>query len=151
MGTIFNTIVVGTDGSPHGDEAVRAAGELARGLGGSTVHVVIGAPAVSPAAWQQALEQLPREFWDAVDLHEDSLQVLHDAARTLADLGVEAEQHLLEERPADAILHVAEHEHADLIVVGSRGRGPAGRAFLGSVSTRIAHAAPCAVLIAGTR
>ncbi len=150
MGT-YETIVVGTDGSPHGDEAVRVAGELASALGGR-VHVVTGAHPISRAEWQQALNELPSEFWAAVDLHEDSWQVLHEAARVLeTDFGVEHEEHMVEERPADAIIGVAEREHADLIVVGSRGRGLGGRAFLGSVSTRVVHHAPCAVLVAGGR
>lgn len=152
MGATYDIIVVGTDGSPHGDEAVRAAGELAKAFGSSKVHVVTGAHPISNTEWQKTLKKLPPEFWDAVDLHEDSWKVLHDATQVLGDdFGVEVEKHMVEKRPADAIIGVAEREHADLIVVGSRGRGLGGRPFLGSVSTRVAHHAPCPVLIAGER
>lgn len=151
MAATYDTIVVGTDGSPHGDEAVRAAGELARAFGSGSVHIVTGAHRISQAEWQKTLSTLPPEFWDAIDLHEDSWRVLDDAAQVLAEYGIEAERHMVEERPADAILDIAERKAADLIVVGSRGRGLSGRPFLGSVSTRVVHHAPCAVFIAGKR
>jgi nucleotide-binding universal stress UspA family protein len=37
--------------------------------------------------------------------------------------------------------------NADLIVVGTHGRGRVGRALLGSVSTGVVHHAACDVLI----
>jgi nucleotide-binding universal stress UspA family protein len=151
MGATYDVIVVGTDGSPHGDEAVRAAGELARAFGSGSVHVVTGAHKISSAEWQETLSKLPPEFWDAVDLHKDNWKVLDDAVQVLAEYGIEADRHMMEERPADAILDIAERKGADLIVVGSRGRGLGGRALLGSVSTRVVHHAPCAVFIAGDR
>jgi nucleotide-binding universal stress UspA family protein len=64
---------------------------------------------------------------------------------------VRVERHLCIEHAADALIGVAERESADLIVVGSRGLGAGKRVFLGSVSSKMAHHAPCSVLIAGTR
>jgi nucleotide-binding universal stress UspA family protein len=49
--------------------------------------------------------------------------------------------------PGKGILTVADDIGADLIVTGSRGRGPVTRAVLGSVSTEILHGAPCDVLV----
>ena len=46
-------------------------------------------------------------------------------------------------RPVDALVGLA--EHADLLVVGSRGLH--GLKALGSVSERVAHRAPCSVLV----
>lgn len=46
----------------------------------------------------------------------------------------------------EAISQVAEHERTTLLVVGSRGLS--GLKALGSVSERVAHTAPCSVLIA---
>jgi len=50
--------------------------------------------------------------------------------------------------PADQLLAAARELHADLLVVGSRGRGQAASAMLGSVSAWLADHAICPVLVA---
>lgn len=47
----------------------------------------------------------------------------------------------------EAILAAAVEMEADLLVTGSRHRGPVARAILGSVSTDLVHHASCDVLI----
>lgn len=49
---------------------------------------------------------------------------------------------------ADEILDVAEAEEAFMIVMGRRGLGRVREALLGSVSQKVLHHAPCAVVIA---
>jgi nucleotide-binding universal stress UspA family protein len=49
---------------------------------------------------------------------------------------------------ASVIIEKAEEWRPDLIIVGSHGRGAAGRAFFGSVSQKVAHEARCAVRVA---
>lgn len=49
--------------------------------------------------------------------------------------------------PGDMIIEAAEAEHADMIIVGSHGRGAVGRLFLGSVSEHVVRNAPCPVLV----
>lgn len=49
--------------------------------------------------------------------------------------------------PAEQIVHRAEVEGTDLIVMGHRGRSFVARWLLGSVSKRVLSYAPCAVLI----
>jgi nucleotide-binding universal stress UspA family protein len=53
--------------------------------------------------------------------------------------------------PADSILEKARTWPADLILVGTHGRGAVGRAVLGSVSMKVVRHAPCPVRVARTR
>jgi nucleotide-binding universal stress UspA family protein len=47
---------------------------------------------------------------------------------------------------AETIASFARDVHADLIVMGTHGRGAVGRFFLGSVAERVLRIAPCPVL-----
>ena len=47
---------------------------------------------------------------------------------------------------AHAIADAATEVDADLVVVGTRGQGPVSGLLLGSVTNRLLHVAPCAVL-----
>jgi nucleotide-binding universal stress UspA family protein len=49
--------------------------------------------------------------------------------------------------PGPVLCERAEALGADVVVVGSRGRGAIRRALLGSVSTYVVHNAPCPVLV----
>ena len=49
--------------------------------------------------------------------------------------------------PGDQIVAAAEAERADMIVVGSHGRGTVGRLLLGSVSEHVVRNAACPVLV----
>jgi nucleotide-binding universal stress UspA family protein len=62
-----------------------------------------------------------------------------------ADPGVEVQGELVEARPAAALLAAA--DDADLLVVGSRGRGGFAGLLLGSVSAECAHHATCPVVV----
>ena len=52
---------------------------------------------------------------------------------------------VLAEDPADAL--IAASRHVDLLVMGSRARGPKRAVVLGSVSRRVAGGAVCPVLV----
>ena len=54
-------------------------------------------------------------------------------------------------KPASLILDKARETHADLIVLGARGRGRVGELVLGSVSHRVALHADCTTLIVKER
>ena len=146
---MFNTIVVGTDGSETAKEAVRQATELARTVGGS-VHLVSAYEPVPEGRLRQERSQVPDDLQWMVNPREDVNSTLEQAGEEIKETGVEAEIHPREGDPADAILDVAEEENADLIVVGNKGMTGARRFLLGSVPNKVSHHAPCSVMIIRT-
>jgi nucleotide-binding universal stress UspA family protein len=65
----------------------------------------------------------------------------------LAELSIAVKRVDLTGYPADALVEYAEGVGADMIVIGSRGRGELAALFLGSTSHRILHLAHCDVLV----
>lgn len=77
--------------------------------------------------------------------------VRHALEADAADLATPTrtvETHVVLGRPATVIIETAERLRSELIVMGSRGRGPIGTMVLGSVSAEVADHAPCPVLVA---
>lgn len=145
--TVFSTIVVGTDGSPDAERALRAAAELAKLEGATAIHVVAAYTPLSPTELHDLVADLPEEFRDVFHTSMAAEARLGSATAILRSAGVEAMGRPVAGDPTDAILDVAEEQDADLIVVGSRGLGAAKRLLHGSVSTKVMHHAPCAVLV----
>ena len=111
---MFETVVVGADGSDTAAEAVRVATELVR-LSNGNLHIVT---AYKP---QQLRSPAGEEFAQSistVDLAESVLTELASRARTA---GIAVETHLKSDAPADAICEVATQVKADVIVVGNKG------------------------------
>ena len=67
--------------------------------------------------------------------------------RGAREAGVTAEFLVWDGEPGDSIAAAAEAEHADLVVVGTRGRSGAERMLLGSVSDHVVRHAECPVLV----
>ncbi|HET6203037.1 MAG TPA: universal stress protein [Planctomycetota bacterium] len=65
----------------------------------------------------------------------------------LARSGIRATARLDEGSPAGKIVGLARRTGADLVVLGTRGLGGAGRFFLGSVSREVVRTAPCPVAV----
>lgn len=75
-------------------------------------------------------------------------EILRQAVQMAKERGVsEVQGELLQNHPAEAILRFADIQHADLIVMGSRGQSPTTRLLLGSVSDAVIHHAHVAVLV----
>jgi len=137
----MNAIVVGTDGSPGAEAAVRRVIELTGGSG-ATVHLVCAYPAPT------GLERLGLTArQDPTDLRGVAFDVLARDERRLTEAGFTVEKHALESDPAHAIIDVATEQNADLIAVGARGTTGVRRFILGSVSSKLAHHTPTSLLI----
>ena len=114
-------ILVATDGSPESRRAVELAVRIAR------AHRSRVGP--DPGGGRRSGQST----------------LADDAAAVAEQLGVEPAA--LEEYgdPAERISEAARRESASLLVIGSRGLGRAR--VLGSVGERVAHEAPCSVLV----
>jgi nucleotide-binding universal stress UspA family protein len=143
-----SSIVCGVDGSPDSQTAVGVAARLAERLGAKLVlaHVVEvalvpyaaigGAGAIAPPPMIPPLRE---------EQAEAGARLLERIAVAVG-LG-DAEQRVAVGLPAERLADLADDENAELIVVGSRGRGRFKSAFLGSVSNSLVGVARCPVLI----
>jgi nucleotide-binding universal stress UspA family protein len=142
-------ILICTDGSEFSENAAREVCRLIPNLNERSIKVVCVyesypvamEPFAAPAEYYQSILDAARE------------QAAHHAASTASiirentkdgdiNLGVE----VIQGSPERDIIQFAETWGADLIVVGSHGRGFWGR-LLGSVSDAVVHHAPCSVLV----
>jgi nucleotide-binding universal stress UspA family protein len=146
---MFQTIVVGTDGSDTARKAVREAVELAKPLGAS-VRIVSAYQPVDQRRLREESRDAPEDTQWSINAREDVDATLEEAKEDVGDAGVEITTCAREGDPADAILDVAEDAKADLIVVGNKGMTGAKRFLLGSVPNKVSHHAPCSVLIVRT-
>jgi len=146
---MFGRIVVGTDGSETAAKAVSQAVELAASVG-ATVDLVSAYEPVSDARLREERTEAPDDVSWMVNPREDVDATLQAAAAVAAEKDVRVQIHARQGDPADAILDVAEEQHADLIVVGNKGMTGAKRFLLGSVPNKVSHHAPCSVLIVRT-
>ena len=146
---MFQSIVVGTDGSQTAGEAVREAIELAKSLGAS-IELVSAYEPVSHQRLREETRQVPADMQWMVNPREDVEATLREAAEKVEEAGVSVNTYAREGDPADAILDIAEERGADLIVVGNKGMTGAKRFLLGSVPNKVSHHAPCSVLIIRT-
>jgi nucleotide-binding universal stress UspA family protein len=146
---MFQSIVVGTDGSETAGEAVRQAVELAK-VTGAKIHLVSAYEPVPNQRLRQEQQEAPEDMQWMVNPREDVDATLSDAGEKVKEAGVEVEEFARQGDPADAILDVAEETKSDLIIVGNKGMTGARRFLLGSVPNKVSHHAPCSVLIIRT-
>jgi nucleotide-binding universal stress UspA family protein len=125
----------GYDGSARAEVALRTAAELARRTDGE-VEVV-------RAFWSSSLEG-PVGIAVLSELDALAQAGVGDVVQALAG-DVAAHATALVDDPVHAL--VSESHDLDLLVLGSRGKGPLSASVTGSVSQRVAHDAACPVLI----
>lgn len=137
---VFHRIVVPTDFSECAEEAFSLTQRVAKALGSEVVlvHVFVAPPVYGEAmatAWE-AVEDA--EKWVAAEIDRWAQRAAKNgiAVRTIMSTGPAAQ----------VIARVAIEERADLIIIGTHGRGGVSRALLGSVADRVVRTAPCPVL-----
>jgi nucleotide-binding universal stress UspA family protein len=135
-------VVVGVDGSPTSEGAIEVAFDEAsfRGVGLVAVHtwsdVTVG------SAFDIAAVSLD---WQAVETDEQRLLAERLAGWQEKYPDVRVHRVVTRDRPVRSLL--AQAGNAQLLVVGSRGRGGFAGMVLGSTSQALLHHAPCPVLV----
>ena len=139
-------IVVGVDGSEHSATALRRAVEEARVWNADlqVVHVTDFTLAFHFVADTVVVDvaELARIQRDAVWAATDEILDELDYKVTKVDL---------EGYPADTLVDYCSEQEADLLVLGTRGRGRLASTLLGSTSMRALEQSSCDVLIAKPR
>ena len=147
---MFQSILVGTDGSETAQAALRRAIEMAAGLR-ARLHIVSAYEPVSEPRLRGEAVVAHEDLQWANNLHDEVVALLEHARVEAVSGGVaEVETFARVGDAADAIVDVAEEQRCDLIVVGNKGMTGAKRFLLGSVPNKVSHHAPCSVLIVRT-
>ena len=139
---MFEKILIAYDGSEQSERALAVALDVAKCSGGKLCLVSV-------------IEKLPHyreETMNGVDelveqgrKHYEAIQ--EAAAQTAARAGVIVTRQILPGHPVEEIIHVADQEKVDLIVLGGMGHSRMFRRSSGGTGSQIAYHAPCSVLL----
>lgn len=143
-------VILATDGTRYGEAAIKMLSNLNL-QDGDQVNIVCVVDLGPPAAIDIYGGYLP----DVAGLEEagrESAEKIIAAARSRVDEIIKPKKVAVAAdvqfgSPESRIVETAEQIGADLIIVGSHGYKQWERLLLGSVSSSVAHHAPCSVLI----
>ena len=142
------SIVCGVDGSADSQAAVAFAAVLASRLGSRLVLAHVAELAHIPYAAAAPFGGMAGQMavTEEIDAQEEAAERLLEQVAVDAGLA-DAERRVAVGLAGERLAEIADEEDAELIVVGSRGRGAFKAAFLGSVSNSLVGVARCPVLI----
>jgi nucleotide-binding universal stress UspA family protein len=134
---MFKNVLVGVDGRPNGRDAIALASRLMDPDGKLTLAHVHGGElhpshAISPGMVKEERERSKKML---------------EAERAAAEVDAELVS-IVDSTPGRGLHLEAEARSADLLAVGSCGRGAIGRAMLGDDTRAALNGAPCAVAVA---
>lgn len=133
-------ILLGYDGSVYAEHALKVALDLARRYGAAVTAVSVA----HIPDFADTRDEINGALQDAEKFYAQPLA----RARELAEReNVALETRIVPGHPANALVHLAEKEGYDLIVVGDRGLSGVKRYLLGSVSEKTVRYAHCPVLV----
>ncbi|MGH4006689.1 MAG: universal stress protein [Pseudonocardiaceae bacterium] len=132
-------VLVGVDGTPRSEAAIAFAFDAADAY---------RAPLVALHTWWDVLldpTMDPLIDWEAIEAAEQEVLAERLAGWKEKYPDVQVQRIVTRDRPAHQLLEQA--QRAQLVVVGSRGRGAFSGLLLGSVSHALLHHAPCPVAV----
>lgn len=137
-------VVVGVDGSERSVRAAQVAAGIAR-THGARLHVVtVVRP---PEGWWGVVGSPPPADALSASMADAQRTVLDETIAQIDATGIEVMSSEEIGDPATALVDLCAEVDADVLVVGRRGAGMVERIILGSVADRLAHDAPCPLLI----
>ncbi len=145
----MSTVLLTTDGSDLATAAMARGVDLL-GRDHRFVSLAVVSPAFVPAAAVSPMDTHPTvidaDLEEAIE-EEDRAELATDLDQLDAVLEITSE-HLLETGdPGATVCEVAARIGADVVVIGSHGKGWLQRVLIGSVSNHVLHHAPCPVLV----
>ncbi|MBI5904491.1 MAG: universal stress protein [Deltaproteobacteria bacterium] len=133
---MYRKVLVPLDGSALAERAVPHAEEIARASGAEILLLqAVGMP--MPVVPEAVLVADARILQEAM---RSASEYLERTASPLRKAGIAVRIRVDDRPPADAILHTAEMEDADLIVMSTHGRSGISRLVMGSVAESVLHA-----------
>ncbi len=146
MASEFNKILVGLDLSTYSGETLRCATKLSRKLGADLIVLnVIHQRDVDAIKFIQRTT----EMIDANQMLEQQREERQAQAQKLLDeAGVRGRILVREGVPWEAILEAVEETGAQMLVVGTKGRGDKGRTLFGSNAEKLFRHCPVTVVSA---
>jgi nucleotide-binding universal stress UspA family protein len=149
---LYESIVVGYDGSQPAEHALGRAATLAKLSGAKLVVVDVTGPMPvegTDGAFGLTPYSYPYSTVESAQIADNAIWHAHRSKveAFLGERDVEAEFSGVVGQPAGELVDVAEQRNAGLIVVGTRDPGMVERLFGGSVSAGVAKNAHCDVLI----
>jgi nucleotide-binding universal stress UspA family protein len=135
-------VVLGVDGSPASEAAIRFAFEAASRWGVPLIALHTWSDLTVDELWSVARPQVD---WNALEAEEYKLLAQRLAGWQEKYPDVEVHRVVVLSRPAHSLLEQA--RQARLVVVGSRGRGGLRGMLLGSTSQALLHHSPCPVAV----
>lgn len=136
----IGAVMLATDLSVTSTPAEAEAVRLAAGLGARLIAVSV----IDPGSLRLPGGRFRARVDQVRDERESAAQALVARAQ---EMGVATAFLVWEGDPGEAIVDAASAEHADLIVLGTRGRHGVERSLFGSVSDHVVRNAPCPVVV----
>jgi nucleotide-binding universal stress UspA family protein len=148
---MIRKIIVPIDGSENSDRAIIYAVDLAEKYSAEIKLLSVAQPvvAIGPLYSIQPILSPTNTTIYVKEIENAHKKMLEKALKKAEEAKptIKISKQLVNGRPADKIVEIANKEKFDLIVMGSRGTGGIKEFFLGSVSDRVADQASCPVLL----
>ncbi|MDD3246830.1 MAG: universal stress protein [Methanosarcina sp.] len=142
---LYRNIVIATDGSENTRRAISYGIEMAK-LSGATVHAlhVVNTQSTISESWTAGKEEIYKI------MRCDGEKVVSKLKQLGEDSGVEIREVLLDGCPSDEIIHFAENNNVDLIVMGTLGKTGLEKFLMGSVAEKVVRGSKVPVMVVRT-